>query len=223
MIIRTAELALSVTDGVALQRALEKIASDFGGYVADSREQSSEGIIHGGSMELHVPADRLDAVLMEVRSHGRLLSESAHGEDITEKSIDLDARLANARMVESRLLQLLSKQTAQLSDVLQVESKLGEVREEIERFEASRRLWDTQVAMATVTLRFSVTLPHPAPAFVQELHSTLVESLQALLGLFKTLLFVLTALLPWLPFLMALSMLSRWFVRRSRAAAGLGG
>ncbi|HYN08813.1 MAG TPA: DUF4349 domain-containing protein, partial [Vicinamibacterales bacterium] len=65
---------------------------------------------------------------------------------------DFGMRTANARREEQRLVELLSRRTGDLADVLAVERELARVRLDIERMEAETRATEQRVDLATVTL-----------------------------------------------------------------------
>ena len=73
--------------------------------------------------------------------------------------MDVQARVANARRLEARLIDLLANRTGKLSDALSVERELARVREEIERYEGRMRYLRTRSAISTMT----VTVHEPAP------------------------------------------------------------
>ncbi len=66
--------------------------------------------------------------------------------------MDITARVANAKRLEQRLIQLLATRTGRLEDVLAVERELARVREEIERAEGRLRYLRTRAAMSTLTV-----------------------------------------------------------------------
>jgi len=101
---------------------------------------------------LRTPGDQLDATITELKALGRLLVESRTGEEVTQQSIDLDARLTNARTSEQRLIDLLKHRTDKLSDILQVEEEISETRGRIEQMEAERRNLDKRVQFARIDL-----------------------------------------------------------------------
>ena len=107
------------------------------------------------SASLRVPADQFDPTMAEIKKLGAVESESQSGEDVAQQSVDLDARLANARNTEQRLTALLHDRTGQMTDVLAVEKEMDRVRGEIEQMEAERKTLTNRVAYATlnVTLR----------------------------------------------------------------------
>ena len=65
----------------------------------------------------------------------------------------------SARKLEARLIDLLATRTGRLSDVLQVEAKLGEIRGEIEGVEGRMRWLRSRASVSTI----AVTVHEPYP------------------------------------------------------------
>ena len=150
MIIRTAELALITKDFDNARATLEAILKRHRGYVAELKVGGSTGSGRTLTATLRVPADQLDASLTDLKTLGRVESESQSGQDVTSQYVDLQARLANARNTEQRLTDLLRQRTGKLSDVLEVEQEVDRVRGEIEQMEAERKNMANQVSYATL-------------------------------------------------------------------------
>jgi hypothetical protein len=130
-----------------------------------------------------VPADGLDAALAAFRSFGRVQNESQGSEDVTQQSIDLDARLANARHTEQRLAAVLEHRTGSVADVLTVEQEIARVRGTIEQMDAERKRLTTRVAFATLELRLDeerrAELGAPAQSIRGDLRNAAVDGLRA--------------------------------------------
>jgi hypothetical protein len=152
MIIRTAELALITKDFDNARSAMEAILKRHRGYVGELKVGGSTGSGRTLTATLRVPADQLDASLTDLKTLGRVESESQSGQDVTSQYVDLQARLANARNTERRLTDLLRQRTGKLSDVLEVEQEVDRVRGEIEQMEAERKNMSNQVSFATLNV-----------------------------------------------------------------------
>ena len=150
MIIRTAQLSLITKEFDKARANLEGILKRHRGYVGELKAGGSTGSGRTLTATLRVPADQLDATLTEVKTLGRVESESQSGQDVTSQHVDLQARLSNARNTEQRLTDLLRNRTGKLSDVLEVEQELDRVRGEIEQMEAERKTMSNQVSYATL-------------------------------------------------------------------------
>jgi hypothetical protein len=118
--------------------------------------------------------------------------------------LDVNARLKNARNTEARLIELLRKRTGDLSDVLAAEREVARVREEIERYDASRRHLADRVAYVHFNLRIAeerqpqVSLgPRPVTArirdaFVDGVTATIESTLAVALAVASVAPFALT-------------------------------
>ncbi len=155
MIIRTADLSLITKEFDKARANLDAILKRHRGYVGELKAGGSTGSGRTLSATLRVPADQLDATLSEIKTLGRVESESQSGQDVTSQYVDLQARLTNARNTEQRLTDLLRDRTGKLSDVLAVEQELDRVRGEIERMEAERKNMSNQVSFATLNATIS--------------------------------------------------------------------
>jgi hypothetical protein len=150
MIIRTAQLNLITKEFDKARTALETTLKRHRGYLGEMKTGGSTGSGRTLTATLRVPADQLDATLAELKTLGRVESESQTGQDVTSQYVDLQARLANARNTEQRLTDLLRNRTGKLSDVLEVEQEVDRVRGEIEQMEAERKNMSNQVSFATL-------------------------------------------------------------------------
>lgn len=155
LIARTAELSIVPAEFTTVRAHLDAILAAHGGFASqlavstpNERARSIEGT-------LSVPATQLDSTLADLRKLGRVESESQNGTDVTAQSVDLDARLSNARATERSLLQLIANRAGALKDVLAVELEVGRVRGEIESMEAQRKSLATQVERSTITVHIS--------------------------------------------------------------------
>jgi hypothetical protein len=205
MIIRTAQLSLITKEFDKARMNLEAILKRHRGYVGELRAGGTTGSGRTLTATLRVPADQLDATLTEVKTLGRVESESQGGQDVTSQYVDLQARLSNARNTEQRLTDLLRNRTGKLSDVLEVEQELDRVRGEIEQMEAERKNMSTQVSFATlnatITEDYKAELQVVPPSTSTRLSNAAVEGYRSMVdGVVSLALFLLSngpTLLLW--------------------------
>jgi anti-sigma factor RsiW len=152
MIARTAQIQLTTRDFDRIRARLEDILKRHGGYFGELGIASPTGSGRTLSGKLLIPAGQLDSAMSEIRQLGHVDSESQSGEEVTAAFADLEARLANSRHTEQRIVDLLRERTGKLSDVLDAERELGRVRGEIEQMEAERKALLKRVDYATLTL-----------------------------------------------------------------------
>ncbi len=151
-LIRNATVDLEV---VKFDEAIQKItafAAEEKGYVATTSSEKQENGKLKGEIVVKVLPENLDRFLQKIRGLGELKNQTLGTEDITKNYFDTESRLKNARVMESRLIEMLKKKSDDINDLLQVEKELGRVREEIEKMQGELKFWDSQVQFATVTI-----------------------------------------------------------------------
>ncbi|HKF46483.1 MAG TPA: DUF4349 domain-containing protein [Terracidiphilus sp.] len=153
MIARTVSLTILVKNVAAARTALDTVLAKQQGYAAQLTLDTPENGARSFQASLRVPAPALEAALVELRSLGKVQTESQSGEEVTQQHADLVARLTNARETEQRLRQILAERTGKMEDVLDVEEKISETRGEIEQMEAEQKALEHRVDFATVDLR----------------------------------------------------------------------
>jgi hypothetical protein len=228
MIIRTAQLALITKEFDNARSAVESILKRHHGYVGELKVGGSTGSGRALNATLRVPADQLDATLTELKTLGRVESETQSGQDVTSQYVDLQARLANARNTEQRLTDLLRQRTGKLSDVLEVGREVDRVRGEIEQMEAERKNMSNQVSFATlnatITEDYKAQLQVVPPSTSTRLSNAAVEGYKSMVdGIVSLVLFLLEdgpTLLLWSAILFFPGRLVWKRVRRSVAHIG---
>jgi hypothetical protein len=159
MLIRTGSATVEVDSLERAVAVVRQIATRAGGYVATEQLQTGRDQLRSGTLELRLPSARFDEAMSGLAVLGRVEAVSVGAQDVGEEYTDLDARAANARRLEERLVTLLATRTGKLDDVLSVERELARVREGIERLEGRLRYLRARVDYSSLTL----TVHEPAP------------------------------------------------------------
>jgi hypothetical protein len=159
MIIRTGNASVEVDSLEPSVDALRALAARHGGFIANSQLQTARGGVRSATLEIRVPSEKFDQLLVGLAPIGKVEFVNVSAQDVGEEFTDVTARAANARRLEQRLLDLLATRTGRLSDVLAIERELARVREEIERMEGRLRYLKAHVATSTL----SVTVHEPGP------------------------------------------------------------
>ncbi len=177
-VVRTADVAVRVaSDGFS--RAFDQInavAVAEGGYVSASTtsagstasgDDARDERPRSGDLTVRVPADRFDAVRRTLAGLGTIESEQIRGEDVTAQIVDFDARLKSLQAEEDALRTLVGRATA-VGEVLQVQSQLFQVRQQVESLQAQRTQLDQQASLATIHVSLTepgaAVQPSPEPA-----------------------------------------------------------
>jgi hypothetical protein len=152
LLIRSGQAVVEVDSlqvGIARVR---RLAQEAGALVANTVVQSGREQRRSASLELRIPSDRFDSVVNGLAPIGKVESVNISAQDVGEEFVDLTARLANARRLEARLIELLANRTGRLNDVLTVERELARVREQIERYEGRLRYLQSRVSVSSLTV-----------------------------------------------------------------------
>lgn len=155
-LIQTAQMELESRDYAKALAALEQMVADCGGYIESRNEQggslySSRYSARYANIAARIPAEKLETAMNTAGELCNVVSRSTDVADVTESYADTEARLKTLRLQEERLLEILSKAT-QLTDVLELESRLSEVRYQIESYEAALRNYDSRIRYSTLNI-----------------------------------------------------------------------
>jgi uncharacterized protein DUF4349 len=159
MIIRTGTASIGIDSLEPALAAVRALAARVGGYVANTAVQAGNAQYRQATLEVKAPAGRFDDLVAGLQPLGKVEAVNVTAEDVGEEFVDVSARVANSRRLESRLIDLLATRTGRLQDVLSVERELARVREEIERYEGRLRYLRSRTAMSTL----SITIHEPLP------------------------------------------------------------
>jgi hypothetical protein len=159
MVIRNGNASVEVEKLDPAIVKLRQLATQLGGYVANSSMIGGRDQVPSAMLELKIPAQRFDQAINGLGTLGKVESVNATAEDVGEEFVDVTARVNNAKRLEERLIDLLANRTGRLQDVLSVERELARVREEIERYEGRLRYLKSRVAVSTLSVNLHEPLP----------------------------------------------------------------
>jgi DNA-binding transcriptional regulator YhcF (GntR family) len=140
MIASSVSLAILTKDFNAARPFLDLVLARHHGYAATLSANTQQNSARSLQASLRIPASELSPAIAELKSLGRVETESQSGEEVTQQHADLVARLKNSRETEQRLQAILQQRTGKISDVLAVEQEIARVRGEIEQMEAEQKI-----------------------------------------------------------------------------------
>jgi hypothetical protein len=162
MLVRVGAASLQVDSLDAGIARVRDVARRTGAIVANTQMEGGRERTRSASLQLRIPSEHFDDAVNGLAPIGKLESVNVNVEDVGEEYVDVQARVANARRLEQRLVELLATRTGKLADVLSVERELARVREEIERYEGRMRYLRSRASVSTLTV--SVHEPYPIVA-----------------------------------------------------------
>jgi hypothetical protein len=154
-IVYTGTLQLVVAD---LQPALARAKADVaavGGYIGASQE-SNNGDRPVATITYRIPATRWEDAIDSLRGLAtKVVAEQTQATEVGSQIVDLEARIRNLRASEASL-QEIAKGAGKISDLLDVEAQLTQVRGQIEQLDAQRTQLNDQVAYGTLVTTFGL-------------------------------------------------------------------
>ena len=201
-------MSLSTETG-DMDTALEAISAriqQMQGYVESQNISGLSGRQRTASLTIRVPADQVDSFVEEVSGLTNLVSSSRNVRDITLTYSDTEGRVKALETEQTRLLELM-EQAENMSDLLEIEARLTEVRYQLESYASTLRLYDNQVDYATVSLYITEVekyTPVEEPGFFQRITGGLAESI---VNLGETIVECIVWLIVNLPYLIVLGLL----------------
>jgi hypothetical protein len=200
-IIYTATIRLMVEDFARAQATLLKQVEEHRGYVAASEVTGNPGSPRAGHWKVRIPAERFAAFRDAIAGVGELERLQIDSQDVTDEYFDLETRIKNKQVEETRLLKHLEKSTGTLQDILTVEKELSRVRGEIEQHQGRLLMLKNLTALTTVTVFIrerGVYQPPESPAFGTLIARTFGESCRLLLEFGRTMVLLAVVLAPWM-------------------------
>jgi hypothetical protein len=182
--------------------ALQRQLAQEGGYVSNLEANRSNGKLISARIIVRIPSARTNIMVSWLHEKGEVLTEKVTAEDVSEEYYDTQARLTNAKRLESRLIEMVKNNTGKLEDLILLEEKIGEIRGQIEQMEGRMRTLDRLVSLATLTIDVqvqSVAVAYQPPTFASRLAHTWKQSTEALGDFLKGTALLIVGVLPWIP------------------------
>lgn len=182
----TIDMYVETDDLDALMETLDKHINALNGYVEDQN-------LHNGStyaarryrsanLTVRIPDEKVDQFTQEVSDFANVVSQNLNREDITLRYVSTASRVTALETEEARLLELLAKAET-MEDLLEIESRLTDVRYELENYASQLRLYDNQIDYATIYLNIEEVqeyTPVEEPTFWERITGTFSNSLEGL-------------------------------------------
>jgi hypothetical protein len=214
-IIKTGNLTIESKNLSASKLMLDSLVKKTGGY-ASSENFSDQPDRISYNLTYRIPADRFDGFIKTVEEGpDKILNKNINANDVSEQYYDVKTRLENERKVEKRYLELLNRANT-VKDILDIEEKLGKVRQEIESKEGRLRFLDNRVNYSTLNIWiYQKKTAKYEPAERDPFGKRLVKSLhKGWQGLVDAILFILKIWPLWIAGLLIWRIIV-WLRRRS--------
>ncbi|GAB3170417.1 uncharacterized protein DUF4349 [Micromonospora palomenae] len=219
-IIYTGTMRVQVDDVEGAARRAVAAVVAAGGFVGGDNRRSVAADAEA-ELELRVPAAKFTALIDELATYGKQQRREVKTQDVTEETVDLDARIATQRARVDSARKLLSRATS-IPELVSLEDEVSRREADLASLEAKKRRLADLTALSTITVTF---VGKDASTAEEETETGFMVGLRGGWKVFVAsmtiLLTVLGAVLPWLltfgvPLVVFLAVLRRR--RRGRPA-----
>ena len=158
-LIRTVYMDAQTTSMDGVMSWLENRVAELGGYfeqksIRRSGSRDDGSYYRYADMMIRVPADQLDGFLAQIGENAVVTSTSEETENVTLTYVSTKSRVEALETEQKRLLELL-EEAGNMEDLLTIESRLTDVRWELENYASQLRVLDNQVDYSTIYLSIS--------------------------------------------------------------------
>ena len=114
------------------------------------------------SANIRIPSAKLDEFLDNTTADANVVSKSESATDVTLQYADTQAKVESYKVERDRLTQLISE-AQDIDTIIALESRLSEVRYQLESYESQLRIMQNQVDYSTVNLTIREVERYTAP------------------------------------------------------------
>jgi hypothetical protein len=207
--------------GEAVNDVIE-IAGQNGGAVFNAdvtiEDPLEDGSVPGGGrIVIKVPPTRLDGLIADLQGVGDLRNQTQSVDDVTDRLIDLDIQIRQARESVQRMEAILTE-TTDFDSLVAAETELVQRQTAYERLLAAQRTIDDRVALSTLTVDVQYRSPAledvvAEPDAEKGIGDAFSDGWNAFVGLLFGLAFVLAITAPFLAVALLLTFVA-WLIGR---------
>lgn len=211
-IVKEGTINFETSDLIKTRKVILKTLQALDGYVSEENQSNDELETRKEyNLKIRVPAQNFDRLLDTISAGAdKIDTKNISITDVTANYIDVKTRLNNKKLLENRYAQLLTKAT-KVSDLLEIENKLTEIRSDIESTQGQLNYLSKQVAYSLLDITFytKATAAEKGNTFGYKLKSAISGGWASLQN------FIFWLISIW-PFVIILSVLYFLFVRWRR-------
>lgn len=213
-IIYTADVRMQVENLAKSAQQLKNLVAYNKGYLAtDNQSQNDYSLSR--SFTIRVPAAAFDTLLNQLITAGVFLDyKNVSAQDVTAQYVDVATRLKNKQALEQQYLTIL-KQATKVSDILEVQTQLAQVREDIDAQMAQLKLLQDQVSYSTINMELYQKLEfkaRPKESFISQLAEAFTNGFLN----FKYFLINTVSLWPFAILVVAIIFFVKWWRKRKK-------
>lgn len=184
-------------------KSVETLLSKYGAFIENSYISGNsygKTSYRTANYTIRVPVANFRDITGSLTLLGNVINASTTSQNITAQFVDTESRLKALRTEESRLLSMLEKADT-VADMISIESRLSDVRYQIESLTTTLKNWQNQVDYSTVTLYIAeveeLTTQVPAQrTYWEQIGDGVNDTLRGIGNFFKNLFMYIVVALP---------------------------
>lgn len=201
-LIKTVSMNVETESFDELTVKLKQRITELGGYIeatevrGNSYNSSSN---RRADMTIRVPGDKLDEFVNEVAESSNITWKSENVEDITLNYVDVESRKRALEIEQERLLELLEIAES-VEDIIAIESRLSEVRYEMQSYTSQLLVYDNQVDYSTIYLNIREVerlTPQAEPGMFERIATGLSDNMRGAIKLLENIVVTVIVLIPY--------------------------
>ncbi len=218
-LIKTVTLNMETKEFDSLLSGIQDKVEETEGYTETSYI-SGNGYYETGNrsaqMTLRIPVDKLDGFVTTVSGLGNVTSKNESVEDITLQYVDTESHKQALETEQERLLALM-EQADNVEDTIKIETRLSEIRYELQTYESTLRTYDNQVSYSTVYINLYEVERESSPqkqSFADEIKTRLSDNFYQIGSSLRGFAVWLVASLPYFAILAAVCFIVFRMIRK---------
>ena len=157
-LIKTVRMDVETEDLEALLPRVNGKIAELGGYIENQELYNGSSYSsyrhRNASLTVRIPAENLNGFVEDVKGVSNVVTYNESTENVTLRYVSTESRMKALEVEQERLLELLAK-AENMSDLLEIESRLTDVRYQLENVTSQLRVLSNQVDYATIHLYIS--------------------------------------------------------------------
>ena len=157
-LIKTVRMDVETEDLEALLPQISNKIISLGGYVENQELYNGSSYSsyrhRSANLTVRVPAESLNGFVEDVKGVSNVVTYNESTDNVTLQYVSTESRMKALEVEQERLLELLAK-AENMSDLLEIEARLTDVRYELENVTSQLRVLANQVDYATIYLYIS--------------------------------------------------------------------
>lgn len=214
-LIKTVQLTAETYEFDELISTVEQKVASLGGYMENASIHTRYDDLKYGDFVIRIPVNKLDKFVTEFAEISNITDKDTSQKDVTLSYVDLESHKAALEAEEKSLLNLLEN-AASIEDIIALQSRLTDVRYQIESMESQLRTMDNLIEYATINLYISEVetyTPIVEPGMGERISTGFKNSIEDVVEGFKNLIVFVVVNSPFFVIFVVVVLLLVLFIR----------